>query len=112
MDCDRGMSVRARIQDNRGRGLRGVLYPIHQFTFMIRLPQDHFGVAEPLLQMVFNVLEAVRPIDLRLPRAEQVQVGTIEDVDWFCHTEAVLRRNGRKGKPMLSKRLFWQCKSK
>src|SRR4051812_24874862 len=91
-DCianrDRGVSIAAGVEHDAGSFLcPGLMDPIDQLPFVVRLPE--FEVELVLLGAVaaepFHVLQRRAAIGLRLARAEQIKVGTVEDVNGFRH---------------------------
>ena len=84
---DRAMGEGAGIDDQPRRFLLCLLNPGHQLALMIALPEvdgkAQFGRL-PLAPRP-HVLQGLAAIDLRLPRPEQVQIGTVQDVDRFGH---------------------------
>src|SRR6476660_9515708 len=86
---DRCGGVAGRI-DNNGARLLGVrfLNPVDQFALLVRLPEDDVQ-AEPLggvSAKLFHVGKRRAPVFFRLARAEQVHIGSVEDVNCrLCH---------------------------
>src|SRR5262245_55971317 len=87
-DRDRGVGVAGRVEHDAG-GLLGarLLDPVDQLALVVRLAEHHgeavaFGrlTAEPL-----HVLEGCAAVGFRLARAEQIEVGAVEDVDGARH---------------------------
>src|SRR5689334_6730535 len=83
VDGDRGVAVGAGVDDDAGGLLSGLVYPVDQDTFMVRLaevdlyPKFFAGVPAVLS----DGIELRRAIDPLLALAEHVEIGTIEDED-------------------------------
>ena len=90
-----GVGVSARVEQH---GLRtfgiGLVQPVDQVPFVVRLPHVDLEpeLARPVLEHARNVVERVRPIDLRLAEAEQIEVRAVEDVDGIGHAMGIARR--------------------
>ena len=84
---DRGVAVAGGVDhQGAGRGSR-LLHPVDQLTLVVGLPEHHLSPLGGRLRLAerLNVLESRMPIDVRLARSKQVEVGTVQDVDRFGH---------------------------
>ena len=87
VDGDGGVRVRARIDDDTaGRGHR-LLDPVDQRALLVGLAEiDRQAEAFACHRAIaLDIGQALGTIDARLARAEQVQVGTVEDEDRDSH---------------------------
>src|ERR1700704_6015036 len=95
------MSIGARVDDDSNRLLgAGVVDRIHDFALVVRLAKFDRELA-PLRGLAAQRLDVVErrvAIGLGLARAEEIEIGAVEDVDGFRH-----RRSGavtREGVPL------------
>src|SRR5262249_9967826 len=87
-DRDRGMRVGAGIDDDACRLLRASLVNrVHDLALVVRLAEfDRELVARGrLATKLLHIRERGAPIGLGLARAEQIEVGAVEDVDSVRH---------------------------
>ncbi len=79
---DRGMGVSPRVQQHRlrTRAMR-LVQPIDQMAFMVGLAKINVKTLRLrlIVQPSGNIIERVGAVNLWLPRAEQIEVGSVED---------------------------------
>ncbi len=84
----RRVCIRSGVQQHR-LGARGVrlVQPVDQYAFMIGLTEvdDEADLARLLFQHCGNIGQGGRTVNLWLTRAEQVEVGAVEDEDNIGH---------------------------
>ena len=88
MDRDRGVGEAGRIDHDAGGLLgAGLLNPVDDLALVVRLPElDREAVrGRGLAAELLDVLERGAAVDLRLARAEQVEVRAVEHVDGLGH---------------------------
>ena len=70
------------------------MQPVDQLTLVIGLKEGYGvpGFGSVGLAGLANLVQRKRAIDLRLARAQQIQVGPVDDVDRFGHGLANQRR--------------------
>jgi hypothetical protein len=75
------------IKNNRLTGTARILDPGHEFPFMVCLTkvQFYFASLTYCSEMGFYIGQCIAAVDLRLARSEQIEIGSIEDVDGFEH---------------------------
>src|SRR3978361_2234379 len=85
------MGIASGVEHDASRLLgAGLVNPIDQLALMVRLPEFDIElvVLGAVLAEPFHVLKGGMSIGLRLAGAEQIEVGTVEDVDGFRHGAA------------------------
>src|SRR5215468_9101492 len=96
-DRDRGVGISARIDDDAG-GLAGggPVDQIDDLALVVRLAELDRELVAPrgLAAKLLYVLERRAAIGLRLARAEEIEVGAVEDVDGFRHGRSCRRDRG------------------
>ena len=85
MYADTSIHTPATFQENTGFRKARFLNPVNEFALAIGLPEDefHFGGFGFFLERCLDVFEGRRAIGRGFPRAEQVQIRTIQDVNGF-----------------------------
>ena len=83
---DAGVGKSAWINDHEVRALCGGMNAIDELAFMIALKA--LDIAAELCakadQACVDVLQGAAPVDLRLPCAEEIEIGTVND-EYPCH---------------------------
>src|SRR5262245_57687637 len=79
------MRIGASVDDNAGRMVAGLLYPVDKVAFMIGLPEidgePEFGPGGHAV--LFDLSQGLAAIDAGFAPAERVEVWTVEDEDCF-----------------------------
>src|SRR6266481_1230076 len=87
-NCDRGVSIAARIDDDAGGVISGSLMDqVHDFTLVVRLPklELEFVASGGFTAKPLYISQRRAAIGLGLACAEQIEIGAVEDVDSFRH---------------------------
>src|SRR3954447_24662721 len=86
-DRHRGVGKCRRIDRNAGGSITRLVNPVDDLVFAVALAELDFqlqlGCQRPARRL--DIGEGFAPVDLRLAFAEQVEVGTVEDVDETAH---------------------------
>lgn len=84
MDCNGRVSIRSSIDDDRVCRADGFLYPLDQLPLEIRLSEldIHSEFGADFLTLGGDTFQRLVTVNFRLPGAEQVEVGSIDD-DYF-----------------------------
>lgn len=95
MDRNRCVGVSAGIQKDPGLCEPRFLYPIHEFSLAIGLfeNQPHLRRTGFCLEGLLDVLQRHLAIGFGFPRPEQVEIGSIENVDGFCHVQSGVKES-------------------
>src|SRR5215813_9400074 len=96
-DGDRGMGIRARVDDDAG-GLfgGGLVDQVHDLALVVRLAEFDRELMAPggFAAKLLHVPERRAAIGLWLAGAEQIEVGAVEDVDGFRHGRSAAATKG------------------
>src|SRR6266481_4415060 len=80
---DRTVPISRRIDDNAGHPAARLLDAVDQLAFMVGLVE--IDVKSELLRVLpaglLDIGQAAAPINCRLARAEQIEIGSVEDED-------------------------------
>ena len=97
-DRNRGVCISCRIDNDASSYSDGLLDPVDELTFVVGLAEADFETHafRPLLTGCLDLAERRRAIDLRLTRAEKVQVGAVQNIDGLGH-RSVSSRESRGG---------------
>ena len=81
------MAIGAGVENDRLAGAAGLLNPGDEIAFVIRLAEDHAhaAFAGRRDETRLDIGKRLAAIDLRLARAEQIEIGSVEDVNGLHH---------------------------
>src|SRR6478735_12411562 len=84
---NRRKRVSGWIDDDAAAEINGLVDPIDQLRFTVRLTKLDWPIASFFSASLFDLGQRHFAVDLRLSPAQAIQVGTIQDVDGFgsCH---------------------------
>src|SRR5690554_6762191 len=91
---DTGMGVGRGIDDDEiGLVLAGSLNPINELTFVITLKCGQRGTifSSKLRQMLIDIGPCLPSVHLWLARAEQIQIGAVQNEDVLRHCECFVK---------------------
>jgi hypothetical protein len=90
--CNTGMGQSSRIDDDRVHlRLSGRMDAVNHCAFMVALEAGQADAGSVCLRpgCLFDIGQGSASIDVRLARTQQIQVGSIEQENIFCHLDGI-----------------------
>jgi hypothetical protein len=87
MDGDRRMSICCSIDYHTLSGVYRLLQAVNDGAFVIGLKENDIQsvLAADRSASVFDILQCAGAVNLRLPRAQQIKIWPVYDVNCLCH---------------------------
>src|SRR5262249_29941861 len=105
VDGERVVAERPGIQDHAVSGVAGVLEPVDDLALEVALAEVDLEtqVLGQSTAHILKVVDGLVAVDVGLPFAEQVEIGTVEHEDLHAgSTERIARESSREGTPAVT----------